>query len=308
MLACGALLALAPAGCNRRDQVHIATQQSEVEKFSKLLVSEKKAVEAPVAVATFQHTGGFQTIKGKIHLDGSPAERKTINDQITKDREICDPGGAPVLSERLIVNPAGGGIANVVLYLKSEPKRQIPISDSAKTPSAGAAPELDNQQCRFVPHVLCVNKGFGKLTLTNRDPVDHNMNIQPRAGRASNVTIPKNSSGAYELTAEEVMPFAVTCTIHPWMKGYVQIRDNGYFAVTDKDGNFKIENLPTGDVLTIQVWHEAAGKEGGFLPQMTITGADDAKPVKGGFTVKLDKDKAPGDLDIALPPAVFSGA
>lgn len=309
LAALGLFAALAASGCEKKTAAHIATDPSEVEKYAKLLATEKKASDAGTAVATFQHTGGFQTIKGRIRLEGAAPERKTINDLITKDKEHCAPGGAPVPSERLIINPTGNGIANVVLYVKSEPKRQIPIADSAKNPPAGEPPELDNKACLFVPHVLCVHRGIGKLTLTNRDPVDHNMNIQPRAGRASNATIPKNSASSYELTAEEAMPFAVTCTIHPWMKGYLHVRDNGYFAVTDKEGNFTIENLPTGDVLTIQAWHEAAGKDGGYLPSLTITGAGDiAKPAKGGFTVKLEKDAAPAAMEIVLPLAAFPGA
>ena len=43
------------------------------------------------------------------------------------------------------------------------------------------------------------------------------------------------------------------------MKAYMLPRENGYFAVSADDGSFEIANLPAGEELEIQVWHESAG-------------------------------------------------
>ncbi len=39
------------------------------------------------------------------------------------------------------------------------------------------------------------------------------------------------------------------------MEAYVIVLQNPYFAVTDKEGNFNIENIPPGDY-TLKVWNE----------------------------------------------------
>lgn len=42
------------------------------------------------------------------------------------------------------------------------------------------------------------------------------------------------------------------------MTAYVLVLDHPYAAVTDKDGKFKIENLPAGE-LEFRYWHERVG-------------------------------------------------
>jgi hypothetical protein len=41
------------------------------------------------------------------------------------------------------------------------------------------------------------------------------------------------------------------------MSAYVIVSPTPYFAVTDKSGEFKIENVPDG-AYTVTVWHEGA--------------------------------------------------
>lgn len=303
-----AAIALSASGCSHETESRATADASEVEALTKLFTAGEKAATETPAAATFQHTGGFQTISGRIRFDGTPPPRKSMLDSITKDREICAPGGADVLSPALIVNGQNNGIKNVILFLKTEKGREVPLHESAKTPS-GAVPSMDNKDCLFVPHITVVNFAVGSIPLKNLDPVDHNMNIQTVVNIGKNSTIPKNSSSTYEVTAEEPMPAQVSCTIHPWMKGYLHVRGNNYFAVTDENGNFKIENLPTGDKLTIQVWHEAGsrGDKGGAINGLTIGGGA-ATAIKGGFTITLDKDNPPAELDIAVPPASLPGA
>jgi hypothetical protein len=53
-------------------------------------------------------------------------------------------------------------------------------------------------------------------------------------------------------------PGQVICSIHPWMEAYWLVLDHPYFAVTDKDGNFEIKNVPAGTQKVV-VWQEAVG-------------------------------------------------
>jgi hypothetical protein len=51
------------------------------------------------------------------------------------------------------------------------------------------------------------------------------------------------------------------CDVHPWMFSYVTVVDHPYFAVTDKDGNFSIKNVPAGKY-TITALHRKAAPTG----------------------------------------------
>jgi hypothetical protein len=42
------------------------------------------------------------------------------------------------------------------------------------------------------------------------------------------------------------------------MKGYIVVKDNPYMAVSDKDGNFEIKDLPAEE-LEFTVWQEKSG-------------------------------------------------
>ena len=48
------------------------------------------------------------------------------------------------------------------------------------------------------------------------------------------------------------------CNVHKWMFAWVSIFDHPYFAVTGKDGKFKITNVPPGKY-TLQAAHRKAG-------------------------------------------------
>ena len=50
---------------------------------------------------------------------------------------------------------------------------------------------------------------------------------------------------------------SVSCSIHPWMRGWLLVRDTPYMAVTDQDGRFEIKRLPVGQ-WEFAFWHERA--------------------------------------------------
>ncbi len=47
------------------------------------------------------------------------------------------------------------------------------------------------------------------------------------------------------------------CDVHAWMFAWVSVFDHPYFAVSAKDGTFKIANVPPGKY-TIQAAHRKA--------------------------------------------------
>ena len=88
------------------------------------------------------------------------------------------------------------------------------------------------------------------------------------------------------------------------MSSYLLPRENGYFAVTAEDGSFEIANLPAGDKLEIQVWHESAAGPGGGL----VVNSPEAKALnwsnKGRITITLQPDEVK-EIEIKVPPSAF---
>ncbi len=60
------------------------------------------------------------------------------------------------------------------------------------------------------------------------------------------------------VSAHEEIAIPVKCNIHPWMKAYIAVFSDPYFAVTGKDGSFDLKNVPPG-TYTLVAWQELYG-------------------------------------------------
>ena len=76
---------------------------------------------------------------------------------------------------------------------------------------------------------------------------------------------------------EEIM-LPVKCNQHPWMKMYLNVVKNPFFAVTDKDGKYELKGLPPGDY-TIAFVQEKLGEQ----TQKVTVAAKDSKTVDAAF-------------------------
>jgi plastocyanin len=128
---------------------------------------------------------------------------------------------------------------------------------------------LDNARCLFVPHVSAVMAG-APAKIRNSDPIQHNAHgfLATRAifnvplfskGRVVDITPRLKQAGVVR----------VLCDVHTHMSAWIVVHDSPYFAVTDDQGNFKIDGIPPGEY-RVTMWHE------GFTPK----GVDkDGRPV-----------------------------
>ncbi len=105
----------------------------------------------------------------------------------------------------------------------------------------------------FVPHVLAVQKGT-VINFPNSDIVKHNV-FSPQDG------CKQFNLGTYDVGVVKQVTFdkscfvPIQCNVHAEMSAFVAVFDNPYFAVTLKDGNFKIDNIPPGNYI-LKTWHE----------------------------------------------------
>ncbi len=250
--------------------------------------------KAPAAVAKVAIKEGWGHLKGKFTLSGALPSASAL--QITKDQEVC--GKHNLVDESVVVNAENKGVANVVVHL------YVGRGDTAPTPhdsyaSSQATPVvIDNNQCRFEPHVRVLQPGQ-TLLIKNSDAVGHNTKIDSVDNPAFNQTLPAGAEIEHQFGGVERRPAGVSCSIHPWMRGWLVIQDTPYAIVSDANGEFEISNLPSGN-WTFQVWHEKAGA----IAKPTV----DGKPAnwsKGRFEVTIQADETTDLGHVELAAALF---
>ena len=126
---------------------------------------------------------------------------------------------------------------------------------------------MDQSHLAFAPHVLVVQQGT-TVEFKNDDNVGHNVYwpaIHHDKKLAHNMgTWPQGQAKPFTFT--EVGEVPLLCNVHPEMSGMIFVVPTPYFAVTDKEGNFVIKNVPPG--------------------QYTLkTGSENGKPASQAVTV-----------------------
>src|SRR5215471_6305784 len=115
---------------------------------------------------------------------------------------------------------------------------------------------VDQRKMAFIPHVVIVQQGT-TVEFLNSDAVGHNVywpSISGNKKLAHNLgTWPKGEKKPFQFNDLGVA--SLLCNVHPEMSGYVVVVPTPYFAVTDKDGNFDIKNIPAGKY-TLKTWSE----------------------------------------------------
>jgi plastocyanin len=165
----------------------------------------------------------------------------------------------PAITESVVVG-AGGGLANVVLYLSDG------YAWSDAVPSQPV--KLDQKGCAYLPHVVAVAVGQ-TLVITNSDPSYRNVHAAPRFKGGNPEWNKSQMAGAAPIEERyktEEVAFAVKCNVHPWMRAYVAVV-KGPHAVTDESGTFKLEGLPPG-TYTLAAWQENYGT---LTSRVTVT-------------------------------------
>jgi plastocyanin len=115
---------------------------------------------------------------------------------------------------------------------------------------------IDQRKMAFIPHVVAVQQGT-TVEFLNSDPVGHNVywpSISGNKKLSHNLgTWPKGEKKPFQFNDLGVA--SLLCNVHPEMSGYVVVVPTPYFAVTDKEGNFEIKNIPAGKY-TLKTWSE----------------------------------------------------
>ncbi len=256
MTACAGLLTLA-VGCGKLDTGAHAEPSVRVKPAESAIAKVDGDKPATADGAAAPGAGGVGALIGRIVFDGSRPTPGVIYKMGTADKDpsVCSKEG-DIPKEDLVVSE-GKGVANVFVFLDKAPagfKAALPAQDI----------QFDQKNCRFTTHALFCQVGQ-TVRLMNDDGVLHNTRcVGNRNGNVNNAISPNDRTGiklVYKRPERE--PFSVKCDLHAWMNAYHLVLDHPFAAVSDADGNFKIEGLPAGKY-QFKVWHERGdgGKPG----------------------------------------------
>ena len=183
-----------------------------------------------------------ETIKGNVRYTGAPVERKKV--PVTIDQYIC---GKEKESEDLVLS-SNNGIRNAVVSLQNVPPG---AKGNWKLPPA----KMDQKQCSFVPRVVIVPVGES-MEFLNSDRLLHNVRSTAKENSPFNRAQPHARTISFVFKQPELL--RVDCDLHSWMRGWVVVAAHPFYAVTNEQGEFSLENVPPGKY-TLQIWQESLG-------------------------------------------------
>lgn len=209
------------------------------------------------------------TIRGTVILEGAPPDPKAYNLVTYPDPEYCgriSNGEGWRLLRDFIVNKEGK-VGDVVVLLEGV--------ESGK-PFALSIPLVEARDCQFLPFTTVVRSGHG-VEVINMDPVMHDIQAY-ETSQAHGTRILFNSPLPFNhrhkrgdlLATHDHQPskslvqqfhlqkgrrtFVMQCGFHAYMESWAIAVDNPYYVMTDRKGQFSIDQIPPGSY-DLRAWH-----------------------------------------------------
>jgi len=119
---------------------------------------------------------------------------------------------------------------------------------------------LRHYRCELHPLVQPALIG-GTLNVLNADSIGHRTRFI-RAGSGRVLDVVRQTDAGQLVPTEEVLQRSgrveIRCDVHPWTRGWIQVFDHPYFAVSNSDGRFAIDSVPPGRYRLV-AWHPRLG-------------------------------------------------
>jgi plastocyanin len=163
-----------------------------------------------------------------------------------------------VIVAMMSVAASAGTITGKVSGVAGESAVYVEAVPGKTFPAPTEEPVMDQKGLMFQPHIIVVQQGT-TVQFLNSDSVAHNVfwiSVGGNKKLGHNLgTWPQGQKRPFKFDNPGAVP--LLCNVHPEMSGYIVVAPTAYYALTDKSGDYKIENVPDGSY-TVTGWHEGA--------------------------------------------------
>ena len=191
-------------------------------------------------------------LRGRVTLTGPVPKPRSFHLINTPNIEFCsrisDGKGHRILRDFTVSE--NSGLKDTVIAIQGI-KKGKPIPTKMQS--------FNIDRCHSDQYVIGIRNGEN-LLLQNKDPIRHEIatyeiNSASYVKQKSNKAIIRESSQIRSVfVSHETKEFLIKCNLHPFLQTRGFMVDNPYYAISDEEGNFTLEDVPPGtyDVLA---WH-----------------------------------------------------
>lgn len=192
------------------------------------------------------------TLSGRVTLTGPVPRARSFHLIHAPNIEFCsrisDGKGHRILRDFTVSESSG--LKDTVIAIQGI-KKGKPIPTKMQS--------FNIDRCHSDQYVIGIRNGENIL-LENKDPIRHEIatyeiNSASYVKQKSNKAIIRESSQIRSaFVSHDTDEFLIKCNLHPFLQTRGVMVDNPYYAISDKEGNFTIRDVPPGtyDVLA---WH-----------------------------------------------------
>jgi plastocyanin len=182
---------------------------------------------------------------------GAAARAGTIRGRVELRRPPTPADRRPTVTE--LGTPAARDVPDLlrsIVYLESAPRGAFETSD-------GGHAVMDQRNESFVPHVLAITTGT-TVDFPNSDRFYHNVFS---LSKIKTFDLGRYAAGhSKSIRFDRAGIVRVFCDIHSHMNAYILVFSHPFFALTDAEGRYRIENVPPGTYGVI-AWNEGTASE-----------------------------------------------
>jgi plastocyanin len=193
-------------------------------------------VLAALAAATSHgQTAGAGSIRGRVELrrvPASPERRPSVSEL-----------GTPAQLDRV-------DYLRSVVYLEAAPRGAFEQTEPGRV-------TMDQRNETFVPHVLAIVTGT-TVEFPNSDRVYHNVFS---LSKTRTFDLGRYATGrSKRIRFDRPGIVRVFCEIHSHMNAFILVFSHPFFAITDTEGRYRIDNVPAGSYNAI-AWNEGVSSQ-----------------------------------------------
>jgi plastocyanin len=179
------------------------------------------------------------------------ARNGSIRGRVEVRRVVASPGPrASVADADVLKAPDFTDRLRSVVYLETAPRAAFEQIDPAHA-------VLDQRNETFVPHLLAITTGT-TVDFPNSDRIYHNVFSLSKTRTFDLGRYAAGRSQSVRFDRPGIV--RVFCDIHSHMNAFILVFNHPFFAVTDADGRYRIDNIPPGTYNVI-AWNEGLASE-----------------------------------------------